>query len=177
MTTWIALAIAGCGQEQPKSEPTTAPPQQAAVKAPSGTQVQEKPPLQQKLEQALRCSTPPRPIEIVKTLQAAKVIDKESSDGIDSISYFPTNQPFEVWGLKVTHVHGFDFDQNVFWRGPGTPPLITIGVVVPYTKEEVKKRLKQEGITTATIENSVIDHLSNEKLKSPFTEIMCQEHQ
>lgn len=152
----------------PPSRSTDAKPKPSAAAAPDLA------PSLKAIEQALACTSKPSPGKVVLELQRNEMIERKASANIDSINYFRVTKPFEVWGLKVTHVIGFDHDRKIFFRGPGTAPPITLGVVVPYPVQQVTQKLSSAGVSRAEVRPSDLQTAPASKAKQVLTEVACE---
>jgi hypothetical protein len=70
------------------------------------------------LESQLTCANTPEPAKAVAALQRSGIIEQRSYLNVDSVSNFHTQDPLSVCGLEVVSVFGFDFNPQVFQRGP-----------------------------------------------------------
>jgi len=125
------------------------------------------------LEDQIRCSEKPEPYRAIRALQRAGLVRRNYYINVDSLSYFRVRKPLTVFGMKVVSVIGFDA-YPMFGRGPGTSPGITIGVVVPYSVEEVKQRLSRLPQDKIMIDEAE-DYIGTNAPKNR-TEIWCSEY-
>jgi hypothetical protein len=76
-----------------------------------------------------------------------------------------------VLGFKVYSILGFDYEGD-FARSAGTSPGIWFGIVVPYSVEEVKAKLKNVNFEKITIDEST-DEIGLKGKEHIRTEIAC----
>src|SRR5437762_1656882 len=74
------------------------------------------------LETQVSCAQKPEPIKAIRALRKAGIISRTPYNVVDSISYFRVTKPLTVLGFEVYSVLGFDYNQKIFARGPGTSP-------------------------------------------------------
>lgn len=127
------------------------------------------------LESQISCEETLEPAKAVGALRRAGIIEREPYLVGDSINYFKAKKPLTVWGLKVVSVYGFDHNPQIFERGPGTAPPITLGVIVPYSKAKVQSELSKLGLQNIKIE-AVEDSIFAEELgkQKALTQIYCE---
>jgi len=125
------------------------------------------------LEDQIRCSEKPEPYRAIRALQRAGLVKRNYYINVDSLSYFRVQKPLEVFGMKVVAVIGFDA-YPMFGRGPGTSPGTTIGVVVPFSVNEVKRRLA--GLPQDKIMIDEAEDQTGPTTPKNRTEISCPEY-
>jgi len=128
------------------------------------------------LESQISCSQFLDPAKAISALRSAGVIERRSYLNYDSLNYFKVRKPLTVWGLRVVSVFGFDHDERVFERGPGTAPPVELGVVVPYTVAEVKFKLSGLGLQNIKVQRAAELDISPRRGRSrALTEIYCED--
>lgn len=125
------------------------------------------------LEAQISCRQKPQPSKAIRALQNAGIAFRQPYNSVDSVNYFKIKQPLRVLGLKVYSVLGFDTNPKIFERGPGTSPGILLGVVVPYSVDQVKSKLKALDTQKLNIEEAR-DEIGIRRKSHIRTEISCQ---
>lgn len=74
------------------------------------------------LEDQISCNQKIDPIKAIRALKKVGIISGRAYITIDSLNYFRVNRRLKVFGLDVRSIVAFDYDSNLFRRGPGTAP-------------------------------------------------------
>src|SRR5438445_5099348 len=125
------------------------------------------------LETQVSCAQKPQPTKAIRALQKAGIISRTPYNVVDSISYFRVRKPLTILGFEVYSVLGFDYNQKVFARGPGTSPGTTLGIVVPYSVADVTSRLKNLDSQKSIIIDESEDETGLKGKAHVRTEIYC----
>jgi hypothetical protein len=166
---WIALLVVGC---------ITTPLALSGATVTSGTASisQKAEGYSAALESQITCAQFLDPAKAIGSLQRAGVIEQRLYLNYDSLNYFRVRKPLVVWGLRVVSVFGFDHNERIFERGPGTAPPVELGVVVPYPVARVKSKLSRLGLQNVKVQRAAeLDIPPRRGRSRALTEIYCED--
>ena len=86
------------------------------------------------------------PAKVVAHLIEKGALQSKAFGGQDSESYFAANEGFTVFGLDLVEVQGFEPNQAVFERLPGTAPPTNFALVVRASEKRLIKAMARHGI-------------------------------
>jgi hypothetical protein len=98
------------------------------------------------LAQVMDCKGIFVPENMLNMLRGAGYIAAEPKIILDGVPVFAVTKPFQIRGLNVLFVEGWDETGLLFLRGPGTSPGTHIGITVEADRTAVLRQFESAGL-------------------------------